>query len=148
MLPVTRDDPAAVALDLLGDDAEIGGLAIFRRRRPVDVVNRDIGAELGEPLGHDAPEPAARAGDEGGLAAEFLGHALGSFDCCKADRASCCGAAADHGEFVVVDRGVVALLPGRAVVGVVGEAVDARRGQAGGERLGGFRRVAVPPFRP
>jgi hypothetical protein len=37
------------------------------------------------------------------------------------------GAAADHREFVIDQRRVLALLPGRAIVGVVGEAIDARR---------------------
>ena len=55
----------------LGHLAEVGELAVFRRLRPVEVVDRDVGAELGQALGHHPAEAAARAGDEGGLAAEF-----------------------------------------------------------------------------
>src|SRR5271170_849824 len=66
----------------------------------------------------------------------------------QAERAHVGGAAADHGEFVVGDRAVVAPLPGCAVIRVVGQAVEARRGEAGGERGRGLRRIASPPFRP
>src|SRR5271169_1925309 len=66
----------------------------------------------------------------------------------QAERAHVGGAAADHGELVFGDRAVVAPLPGRAEIGVVGKPVDARRGQAGGERGRGLRRIASPPFRP
>jgi hypothetical protein len=70
MLPTT---PATRYL--LRDDAEIGGLAIFGRRGPVDVVDGDIGAEFGEPLRHHPPQPTAGAGDERRLAIEFPAHA-------------------------------------------------------------------------
>ena len=44
------------------------------------------------------------------------------------------GAAPDHVQLVVIEQRVVPALPGRAVVGVVGQAVGLRRLQAGGER--------------
>ena len=50
------------------------GLAVFGRGRPVEVVDRNVGAVLREPLGHDASEAAARPGDECDLPAQFLGH--------------------------------------------------------------------------
>ena len=64
----------AVFLDRLRHLAEIFGLAVFRRRGPVEVVDRDVGAELRQPLGHDAAEPAARPGHECDRPAQFLGH--------------------------------------------------------------------------
>ena len=42
------DRAHAERLDLLDDLAEVLGLAIFRRRAPVEIVDRDIGAEAGE----------------------------------------------------------------------------------------------------
>ena len=139
---------AAMPGDRLGDRAEIGGLAEFGRRGPGYVVDGDVRAELRQPFRHRPPEPAARAGDERDLAGELFRHPSVSFLGAKADRAHVAGAAADHGEFVVGDRGVLAALPGRASVGVVGEAVDAGRSEAGGERGRRLRRIKAPPFRP
>src|SRR5579872_1400193 len=66
----------------------------------------------------------------------------------KADRAHVAGAAADHLKFVVGDSPILAALPGRAIIGAVGEAVDPRRREAGGERGRRFRRIEAPPFGP
>ena len=98
-------------------------------------MDRDIRAKLGQPLRHHAPEPAARAGDKCDLASEFFGHAIRlHILCAKVDRAHVVGAAADHGQFVIRDPRIVAVLPGGAKVRVVGEAIDPRGGEAGGKR--------------
>src|ERR1700728_803255 len=103
---------AAMPGDRLGDRTEIGGLAEFGRRGPGYVVDGNVRAELRQPFRHRPPEPAARAGDERDLAGELFRHPSVSFLGAKADRAHVAGAAADHGEFVVGDRGVFAALPG------------------------------------
>ena len=74
MFPLTAHDLSAVPADRLGDRGEIGRLAILGGRGPGEVMNRHVRAELGEPLRHHAPEPAARAGDERDFASELLGH--------------------------------------------------------------------------
>ena len=77
MLPVTAATRVPYrSPSSLGHRAEIGELAVFRRRRPVEVVDGDVGAVLGQPLGHHPAEAASRAGDEGNLAAEFPAHLL------------------------------------------------------------------------
>ena len=42
-----------MAANALGDGVEIGEFAIFGRRGPFDVMDGDVGAEFGEPLGHE-----------------------------------------------------------------------------------------------
>ncbi len=71
-------DPSAVAGDLLRHGFEVRRLAVSRRLRPGEVVDRDVRAEFGQPLGHRPPEAAARTGDEGDLAGEFPGHVIRS----------------------------------------------------------------------
>src|ERR1700729_327874 len=66
----------------------------------------------------------------------------------KANRVHVAGAAADHRQFVIRDCAIVAALPGRAKVGVVREAIDPRRREAGGERRRRLGCVEAPPFRP
>src|ERR1700722_7038136 len=66
----------------------------------------------------------------------------------KANRVHVAGAAADHRQFVIRDCAIVAALPGRAKVGVVREAIDPRRREAGGERRRRLGCVKAPPFRP
>ncbi len=147
ILPLTAQTRPPWRSISLGHDGEIGRLAIFGGRGPMDVVDRDVGAEFGQTFGHHAPEAAPGSRHESRLAGEFLGHASLLIGV-QAERAHVGGAAADHGEFVLGDRGVLALLPGRAEIGVVGEAVDARGREARGEVGGGFGWIEVPPFRP
>ena len=49
-------------------------LAILRRRGPVEIVDRDVGAELCQPLRHDPSEAAAGARHERDRSAQFPGH--------------------------------------------------------------------------
>src|SRR5262249_42204387 len=71
---VTDDRAGARAelLHLLRHDAEVFGLAILRRRRPVAVVNGDVGAELGKPLRHRSAKAATRSGHNCDFSAELL----------------------------------------------------------------------------
>src|SRR6185437_8393990 len=65
----------------------------------------------------------------------------------QAQRAHIGRAAADHRQFVIDERGVVACLPGRAVIRLLRQMVDARRRCASGQRLSALGRIAAPPFR-
>ncbi len=53
-----RDDPAAVAGDLLGDRPEVLRFAVFGRRCPGKVVDGKVRAKFSQTLGHDPAEPA------------------------------------------------------------------------------------------
>ena len=132
MLPVTDVTFVAMPLQALDHLAEIGELAVLGRRCFVQVVDRDIGAEFREALGHDAAEAAARAGDEGDLSVEFL-VVIRSSPLSSNQVAHVRGAAPDHVELVGDQRAVVVALPGGAVVGIVGQPV-ALRGRAGRRR--------------
>ena len=76
ILPVTATVRTPYFFDFRGDDAEIFRLAIFGRRRPIEIVDRDIGAEFGQsllPASHGrgrCPEPVTNAI----LPGKFLAH--------------------------------------------------------------------------
>ena len=59
--------PCAAAT-VFGDRRQRRALAIFRRPVLAHAVDRDVGAQAGEPFGERAAEPAARAGDQRNLA--------------------------------------------------------------------------------
>ena len=81
ILPLTDRDPAAVAGDRLRDRRRDRAASPYLAGSvQVEVVDRHIRAEFGQPLGHHAPEAAARSGDEGDLAGEFLGHDFDSLE--------------------------------------------------------------------
>ena len=145
-----RGDASAMPRDLVRDRVEIGRLAILGRRGPGQVVDRDIGAELGQPLGHHAPEPAARAGDERDLAASSLVIPQSPLSAPRPIARMLVALRRIMVEFVIRDRAIVAALPGRAKIGVVGEAVDPRCREAGGERrrgLAAHRCATIPAAR-
>ena len=65
---VALDEEGAVRADLRGDGLGGGGVG--------GVVDRDVGAGLGEEEGGGGADAFAAAGDEGGLAGEGSGHFL------------------------------------------------------------------------
>ena len=68
------DRANAKRLDLLDDHPEVGSLAVFRRRIPVEVVDGDVGAKAGEFDCDGVADAPPRARDECDLAAQFLAH--------------------------------------------------------------------------
>lgn len=64
----------------------------------------------------------------------------------QTDRPQVGGTAANHLQFIAVEFMAGLTFPWRAVVIVIGQPVHPRRGERGGERLGGGGSVATPPL--